>query len=52
MNGIQRITKPKTNYEVPTIDVIEFPCADILSVSGNGDPNQGEWDPQPNGIVF
>ena len=46
MNNSQQITKQKTNYEVPAIDIIRFSCADIITTSGNGDSNQGEWDPQ------
>ena len=46
MNNSQLITKPKTNYENPFIAIIQFSCADIITTSKNGDPNQGEWDPQ------
>ena len=48
MNNKQRITKIKTPYEVPTIDIIRLSCADILTKSGVLDENQGEWDPQSN----
>ena len=33
-------------YEEPQIDIIQFSCADIITASGLGDENQGEWDPQ------
>ena len=46
MNNTQPLPPPKTNYAVPTIEIIQFSCADIITTSGNGDPNQGEWDPQ------
>ena len=46
MNNTRQITYLKTNYEVPTIDIIHFSCEDIITTSGNGDVNQGEWDPQ------
>lgn len=36
----------KTMYEEPQIDIIQFFCADIITTSGLGDENQGEWDPQ------
>ena len=43
---MQQFINPKTNYEVPKIDIIQFSCADIITTSGNGDENQGEWDTQ------
>ena len=46
MNTIQQITKPKIAYEIPTIDIIQFYCVDVITTSGVGDENQGEWDPQ------
>ena len=46
MNNTQPIAKIKTNYEIPTIDIIRFFSEDIITTSRNGDPNQGEWDPQ------
>ena len=33
-------------YEEPQMDIVYFSCADIITTSGNGDDNQGEWDPQ------
>lgn len=36
----------KTMYEEPRIDIVQFSCADIITTSGIGDENQGEWDPQ------
>ena len=36
----------KMMYEEPKIDIIQFSCADIITASGLGDENQGEWDPQ------
>ena len=36
----------KTMYDEPQIDIIQFSCADIITASGLGDENQGEWDPQ------
>ena len=46
MNNTQQIIHSKMNYEVPTIDIIQISCVDIITASGNGDANQGEWDPQ------
>ena len=46
MNHTQQLSTKKENYEVPTIDVIYLLSADIITTSGNGDSNQGEWDPQ------
>lgn len=37
---------PNTNFECPTIEIIQFPCEDIIATSGIVDENQGEWDPQ------
>lgn len=38
--------KDKAKYVSPKIDVIRFSPADIITASGIGDKNQGEWDPQ------
>ena len=43
---------PKTMYEAPRLDIIQFSCADIITTSGNLDDNQGEWDPQAIDEVF
>lgn len=32
----------KASYQSPAMEVIVFPCANILTVS---DGNEGEWDP-------
>ena len=37
---------PKATYTIPTLEIIEFSYEDILTTSGKGDENQGEWDPQ------
>lgn len=42
----------KVMYEEPQIDIIQFSCADIITTSGNGDEDQGEWDPQPTVQYF
>lgn len=49
MNNTQQLTPSKINYEVPTIDNINFSYADIITTSVSGDENQGEWDPQAIG---
>ena len=36
----------KMTYVKPEMEVIGFSCEDIMTTSGNGDDNQGEWDPQ------
>ena len=36
----------KAMYEEPQIDILQFSCADVITASGMGDENQGEWDPQ------
>ena len=36
----------KADYEVPKIDISPFPYVDIITTSGLGDEDQGEWDPQ------
>ena len=46
MKNSQPITKLKTIYEVPTIDIIKNSYVDVITTSGNRDENQGEWDPQ------
>lgn len=46
MDNTQQIIKSKTNYEVPTLDIIKLFGADIITTSGNRDENQGVWDPQ------
>ena len=46
MNNTQQFEKSKANYEIPTMNLIRFSCADMITASENGDENQGEWDPQ------
>ena len=46
MNKTQQPIPSKKQYEAPNIDVIKISCADIITTSGIGDENQGEWDPQ------
>ena len=46
MNSPRPISQSKLNYEVPIIEIIQLSCSDIIAASGNGDFNQGEWDPQ------
>ena len=43
---------PKTMYDAPRIDIIRFSCADIITTSGSGDKNQGEWDPQESNMLL
>ena len=48
MKQTKHFTTSKLDYEVPEIDLIPFSCADIITASGVGDENQGEWDPLTN----
>ncbi len=34
------------SYQKPKCDIVVFSCVDIISTSGEGDKNQGEWDKQ------
>lgn len=36
----------KAMYEEPFVEIIKFGVEDIVTTSGNKDPNQGEWDAQ------
>ncbi len=45
MNELKQLINPKARYKEPKIDVILFSCTNILTVSGGGDENAGEWDP-------
>lgn len=40
------MNNPKANFEIPAIEIIKFTCEDVITESGIGDANQGEWDPQ------
>lgn len=42
----QQCISLKTVYVSPKIDAIRFSSVDIITTSGKGDENQGEWDPQ------
>ena len=46
MNILQQNALSKPRYEVPKIEMVQFFCVDIITTSGMGDENQGEWDPQ------
>ena len=60
--------KKKAAYRIPSVELIQFECAEVLALSGTGgsggsggegggssggkDENQGEWDPQTINSVY